>query len=178
MRIIYIVLILSFQFEVSSAQAVNIGGTGSPATWAGISPYHIEYTGRARMQYIYRASDLIAAGATAGRFDTIAFYRTLTSNSYRLSGSVSGTISTTTSSTVSSTSFRSGSSTTSSSLSISKNVVTRWNKIPLSQPMYWNGTSNILITICTSAPSTTPVVGSNVNSHQRIIAQQQLEVHL
>lgn len=158
---IFLLMLFGFLLKVAPAQVINIGGTGSSAPGASISPYSIQYTGRNRIQYIYRASDLTSAGATAGVIDTIAFYRPTTSLTATLSGFVSGSIRATNSSSFS-TSFVSGFG-SSASFYPPNTITGGWNKHALTQSFYWNGTDNLLFNICSSPPSTSPGSGTSVN---------------
>jgi len=164
MKKVYIFLFLSILFKSSTAQVINVGGTGVPGVRQ-ISPYDIDYSDPNKIQYIYRASELMAAGATAGRIDSIAFYRA-GPNSTTLVGSASGDIYSTYTSSLNNSSSGGFESTSGRYASYSASYSTLkagWNTHRLNPPLVWNGTSNLLFSICTGPPSNRPGGGSDVN---------------
>ncbi|MEO6831710.1 MAG: GEVED domain-containing protein, partial [Chitinophagaceae bacterium] len=103
------------------------------------------YRQTARMQFLYLASELTAAGATAGNFNQIAFNV----------GSVNGAtaapnyqiqIGGTTATTLSSIGWAGGLTAVFTSSSYAP--IPGWNIIPFSSPYSWNGTDNVIIDVC------------------------------
>ncbi len=164
----WLILLMGFFFSslASYSQVVTIGGIGSPGVWE-ISPFYIFNASRIRTQYLYRASDLITAGATAGVIDSIAFYRTPSSTFNSVGGTARGTIHSTTATSLSNSSsggFEPLNGTGSSFTAFNLTISSGWNKQSLNLPFVWNGTDNLLFNICTRPSSTNPSSGPAVNA--------------
>ena len=123
-------------------------GTNNTTEFAA-SPYR-NGTNAHKAQYLYTASELTAAGLTAGNFTSLAF--TITSNGSPVGlSNYSIAISHTAVSTLS-TSFETGPFTTVYG-PVAYSTVTGLNSHLFTTPFAWNGTSNIIIQICHEATS-------------------------
>lgn len=134
----------SFSIDDPTAGSfVVIGnGTGSNAGTAYPAPYG-NYFGGVKHQFIYRASELVAKGLSAGVLSSFGFNVSNLVAGNLLSFSVgmkSSTVNDLTSA------WQSGFTTVYSNPAYA--AVNGWNMHPLSTPFYWDGSSNILVEVC------------------------------
>jgi hypothetical protein len=118
-----------------------------------------------RMQYLYRASDLTAAGMQAGRITAIKFNVVNLNTSSGLHENYTLYIKNTTTTTLSTTGWETGATQVWGPTNYQP--VLGINTFTLSTPFLWDGTSNILVEICHGDPaaltSTTWTRNSSVN---------------
>ncbi len=141
------------QTVYNSGGYVQIGtGTTTNSTSASPSPYAHYWTGN-KSQYLIKASELVAAGATAGAISSVAFnvltpdppstYGSAPSNSHcknytiKLKHTSSSTLSTT---------FETGLTTVYTHPNYGSTV--GWNTHSFTQGFNWDGQSNLLVEIC------------------------------
>ncbi|MBI1344447.1 MAG: hypothetical protein GC171_16110 [Terrimonas sp.] len=124
------------------------GGTGLATIGTGdypggyIQPFRSSYP-KARSQYIYLASELSAAGLSAGNITTVGFNvlsKTSTAPYNGLTISLKNTLTSSFSGT-----FETG---TTACYSANYSTVSGINNISLSTPFAWDGSSNLLVEIC------------------------------
>lgn len=137
----------------SSPQTITIGSGASTTSGSGasggsyISPFS-HYFGGYKAQYLIKASELIAAGFSAGNLSSMSYYVTsvgTTYNGFEINiGNSSATALTTTYETPSFTTVYSGNLT----------PTTGTFTIPFSSNFYWNGSSNIVVQVCWSNNNT------------------------
>jgi trimeric autotransporter adhesin len=135
---------------LSKAGNVTIGAGASVTTNSGasggtyISPFS-HYFGGYKSQYVIRASELTAAGLSAGNFNSLAFDVTTAGTTYNgFTLSIAPTAAT-----VANATFLTGTFTDvySGNLNIAS---TGLNTITFSTPFNWDGTSNIIVNLCWS----------------------------
>ncbi|WP_290842196.1 GEVED domain-containing protein [Flavobacterium sp.] len=142
----FLLLFVFLMTGISSfGQTYTIGSGTTTSATSGVTPFGTLYED-GRMQYLYLASELTAAGMTAGNYDRFAFNITavgspLASNFNLKIGQSSslttlGAINTTVP------------MTTVFSSTAGPTLVTGWNTWTFSAPFAWDGTSNILIEAC------------------------------
>ncbi|MBI2967723.1 MAG: PKD domain-containing protein [Bacteroidetes bacterium] len=131
----------------SQCPGQNVYTIGTGTNYNSSSSYPAPYGGyyySARHQMLIRASELTAAGASAGNFISLAF------NVYIAAGypltSFTIRMKSTSNSTVTSTFESTGFTTVWGPQTYTE--TTGWNTHNFSTPFYWNGTSNVLIDIC------------------------------
>ncbi|MBL0102451.1 MAG: hypothetical protein IPP51_00940 [Bacteroidetes bacterium] len=116
----------------------SLGTTMFPGSWGG-----------AKTQYLIRASDLTAAGLSAGNITALSFEATTSGQAYPdLALSIGSTANT-----VMTNSFFSGLTDVYTSASYTPTVGV--NTLTFSTPFNWNGTSNIVVSFCWSTGLTT-----------------------
>ncbi len=148
-----LVTLLSLCSPAAFAQQWIIGtGTSTNASTSAPSPHPAWYSG-ARSQYLYRASELTAAGMTSGPLHQIAF------NVAALNGigSVSSfSVSVWTSSVANLTSWQTAPGTAATYSTAVCTPITGWNTYNLTGgSLNWNGTDNIMVEVCHwNGPST------------------------
>ena len=137
--------LLVVSFLPLSAVVVTIGtGTSTNSAYTYPAPYGNWYT-MARHQILVRASEIIAAGGSAGSITSLAFNVAATNNTQALQNFTIKLKQT--SATSLSSSFDNTGWTTVYSVS-SYTVTTGWNTHIFSTPFAWDGSSNLLIDIC------------------------------
>jgi hypothetical protein len=137
--------LLVVSFLPLSAVVVTIGtGTSTNDSITYPAPYGNWYT-MARHQILVRASEIIAAGGSAGSIASLAFNVAATNNTQALQNFTIKLKQT--SATSLSSSFDNTGWTTVYSVS-SYTVTTGWNTHTFSTPFAWDGSSNLLIDIC------------------------------
>lgn len=122
-------------------------GTGSTTTSGqGITPFSSAWEGQ-KTQYLVRASDLLAAGYSAGNINTMSFFVTSPSTTPMLGYTVkmATTVLDALSSSFVNTSFQTVYGPSSLTVNVPAN---NWMPINFSNSFAWDGTSNILIEIC------------------------------
>ena len=138
---------VSAQFGTSSnatigAGASNTTGSGS-SSGNNVSPFS-HYYGGYKFQYLFRASELTAAGITAGNINSLSFFVNTagaTYNNFAINiGSTSATVLTTTFATPTFTNVYNGNVT----------PTTGTFTIPFSASFNWDGTSNVIVQLCWS----------------------------
>lgn len=133
------------QSRATDDQTFQIGSAGTSLGSTGLSPFS-QYYESTRTQYLILASDLAAAGATAGQFATLAFDVSTKSSSLPFKGytislanttatSLSGFLSPTFTTVYGPTNYTNNSG---------------LNVLPLSGGFVWDGTSNLLVQVCFS----------------------------
>jgi hypothetical protein len=153
-----------FEYQVMNVTIVNIGTGTTAVGW----PYYTYYMD-SRTDMLYNASEIIAAGGSAGNISKIGFDVTAVSSQTMNGFQVKMQNYTT--------------STISSFVSSGWTVVynstyavagTGWQYINLQTPFYWDGTNNLLVEICFNNSSYTTntsvnastASGKNVHQHQ------------
>jgi hypothetical protein len=137
--------LLVVSFLPLSAVVVTIGtGTSTNSAYTYPAPYGNWYT-MARHQILVLASEIIAAGGSAGSITSLAFNVAATNNTQALQNFTIKLKQT--SATSLSSSFDNTGWTTVYSVS-SYTVTTGWNTHTFSTPFAWDGSSNLLIDIC------------------------------
>ncbi len=145
-------LILPLLFSVTTANAqIDISiGTGSIGNTTTTYPCPLQdfYEG-SRMQYLYLASELNAAGMGPGNINAIRFNvisvgtaGLIENHTIRIGGTTAGTLSATTWESVSATVYG----------PVNYQPVVGVNSFTFSTPYFWNGTDNIVIEICGGEP--------------------------
>jgi len=130
--------------SLTVAQTVTVGtGTGSNGTTTYPSAYGNWYWG-ARTQYLYRASELQAAGANAGLISSIAFNVINVNNASNFDGYNIQIKNTTTNDL--NAAWETG--LTQVVPATNYNITTGWNVHNFSLPFFWDGTSNIVVEVC------------------------------
>jgi hypothetical protein len=133
------------QTRATDDQSFQIGSAGTTLGSTGLSPFS-QYYESSRTQYLVLASDLAAAGVTAGQFATLAFNISTKSSSLPYKGytvalanttatSLSGFVAPTFTTVYGPTDYTSTSG---------------LNTLPLSGGFVWDGSSNLLVQICFS----------------------------
>lgn len=142
-----LLLLLVFSFSAHAQTNWTIGsGTASNNFGSGTNPYPCpfgNYYSGMRAQYIYRATELTAAGMTAGLIHQLAWNVTNVGSSgahLNFSISIKGITGTTL------TTWQTGMTQVYSNASYQP--VSGWNSFPLSAPYNWNGTDNIVVEVC------------------------------
>lgn len=137
-----ILAVVLMTVPVQAQQWVIGSGTASNASTAYPTPYGAYYSGM-RAQYIYRASELLAAGMTAGIIHELAF------NVVALQGAGSHldySISMKNTTSTALTTYETGLTQVFSTGAYPP--VTGWNTHALTTAFSWNGTSNIVVEVC------------------------------
>ena len=146
-RRISLALLLLFSFATQAQTNWTIGsGTASNTFGSGANPYPCpfgNYYSGMRAQYIYRATELTAAGMTAGLIHKLAWNVTNVGSS---GAHLNYTISIKGITATSLTSWQTG--TTQVYSASSYQPVSGWNTFTLSSPFSWNGTDNIVVEVC------------------------------
>lgn len=150
-KIFSFLVLLVLTLSVSSQTDYTIGsGTGSNTNTSYACPIQDYFEG-SRSQYLYLASELQAAGMTAGLINSIKFDVSSLNN---FSGTVEQytiSIGASTASVLSATSWEPG--TTSVYGPIDYVPVVGTNEFIFSAPFFWDGTSNIIVEICNGDPN-------------------------
>ena len=137
-----------------NAQTTYTIGTGTTANTATgyPTPYGNWYWGN-RTQFIYRASELTAAGATAGLISSISFnitnlnsLPTLNDFEIKIKNDATNDLST---------GWVTGMTTVFSSTAFPPPASTGWNTHTFTSPFMWDGVSNIIIEVCSQNSSFT-----------------------
>ncbi|MBF6607426.1 MAG: T9SS type A sorting domain-containing protein [Flavobacterium sp.] len=121
--------------------SIGEGSLTSTNFTASSTPFYVY--GSQKNQYIIRASELTAAGLSAGQISSLSMEVVSVGNPSLSAFSISAG---STASNIATTSFISGLTTVYSTASQPITVGT--NTYNFSQPLYWNGTSNIVLQIC------------------------------
>ncbi|NUY82713.1 Ig-like domain-containing protein, partial [Flavobacterium sp. MAH-1] len=140
-------LLLFFLFFGGSAisQTYTIGTGTTTSSASGVTPFTTLYED-GRVQYLYLASHLTAAGMTAGNYDRFAFNFTALGGPFPSNVNLKmGLTSTVTTLTALNTSVP---MTTVFSSASPLTITTGWNTWALSSAFAWDGTSNILVEVC------------------------------
>ena len=125
-----------------AAAVVYTVGTGTTSTTtSGVTPFSTLYED-SRVQYLYLASELTGAGASAGLIQSVAF--NITSLGGPSPSNVNIKIGTTTATTI--TSMTAGLTVHYTAATVTP--VLGWNTFSLSPAFNWNGTDNIIIEVC------------------------------
>ena len=126
----------------------NIGAGVSTGSGSGYNPFHTFFGGY-KTQHIFRASELLAAGMTAGDITSISY--DITSVGSNLSG-FSMNVGFTSQATATTTAITTGLTQVYSNASESFAVGIK--SFPFSTPMNWDGISNLVVSICWSNNNT------------------------
>jgi hypothetical protein len=147
------------------AGGVQIGSGSSTSSSSGTPYYHLY--GGAKVQYIYTAAELRAAGLDSGNISALAFDVTSTGTSY---ANFEISMGATTQSAFSASTALTGLATVYSSSSVTPTVGI--NTYTFSIPFYWNGTDNLVVSICWSnnntGGSSTTVSTDNLSATQTL----------
>ena len=143
---IFFYLLLIFSVQLVAQSTITIGtGSSSNTNTSYPAPYGNWYQG-AKHQMIIRATELNAAGMTAGNISSLAF-NVATANGTALSSFSIAIGSTTKSSwTPFSDDFETGLTTVFTSTSYTETI--GWNVHNFSTPFYWDGVSNLVVETC------------------------------
>jgi hypothetical protein len=135
---------LAFMPRLSHAVVYTIGTTGTANSTTGVVPYSTYYHDN-RIQYLYLASELTAAGATAGNINSLGFNITSLGSPTPLNVNIkiAGISNTITSITALQTTGM-----TNVYTAATMTPVVGWNTYTFSTPYFWNGVDNILIEVC------------------------------
>lgn len=158
----------TFTFTLSDND-ISVVATGTSATntigAGGMSGVNQPFRGnfeKSRSQFIYLASELSAAGFTAGNITALGFNITSKTSTIPYNG-LTISLKNTATSTFASTAFEAG---TTSSYSASYSTVAGMNTFTLTTPFSWDGTSNLLVEICyDNATGNFSGAGDNVSAH-------------
>lgn len=145
-------LMLPLLFSVTTAQAqVDISiGTGNTGNTSTTYPCPLQdYFEGSRMQYLYLASELTAAGMGPGNINSIK-YNVITLGTAGLIENYTLRIGGTATASLSATSWETASATVFGPANYQP--VTGVNTFTFSTPYFWNGTDNIVIEICGGEP--------------------------
>ncbi|TVQ81493.1 MAG: hypothetical protein EA358_00640, partial [Flavobacteriales bacterium] len=140
-----------FSLPAFSQAPFTIGtGTGTNTATGYPTPYGNWYWGN-RLQMIYRASELTAAGMSSGSITQVAF-NVITLNSVPALNDMEIKMKNSTTNDLT-TAWETGMTTVFTSTSYTPSL--GWNQHILSTPFIWDGTSNIIVEICTQNTSFT-----------------------
>ena len=142
---LWVTLLLLIGIQSAHAQVIVTLGTGTTTNTSTTypAPYGNWYWG-ARQQYLIRASELLAIGATPGFMSSLAF-NVQTVHGVALQD-FTIRLGTTTDSVLNTTAFLGGLTTVFNVPSYTE--VSGWNTHAFSQNFFWNGTSNIVVEVC------------------------------
>lgn len=136
-------LMLSFCFR-GLGQTYTLGTFSSNSSASGITPFTSSYEDN-RIQYLYLASELTAAGATAGNFQQIAFNFTTLGSPTPLGVNVKYALVPTATTNITALTTA-GLTNVYAPGALTPTI--GWNTWTLTSPIVWDGTSNILIEVC------------------------------
>ena len=142
---------------VQTGTAITAGSATAYNPYAGLweSSHH---------QYLYRASDLIAAGVQAGKLSSLAFNITNLNGGNTSYSSFTVKIKCTNDNVLNTTSMDYANLVQVYTAPVT-NVAAGWNTYNFSQPYLWDGASNILVDICYNEPNW---VGSNTVQYTNV----------
>ena len=126
----------------ASATIYTVGTGTTSTTTSGVTPFSTLYED-SRIQYLYLASELTGAGASAGLINSIAFNIT-SLNTFVQPTNVNIKVGTTSALTI--TSLTPGLTPYFSAATLSPTL--GWNTYTFGVPFLWNGTDNIIIEVC------------------------------
>jgi len=135
--------------HTASAQFIKVGtGTGSNGVGDYPTPYGGANAGQ-RLQYLYLASEMTAAGITPGWIDTLGFYVVNTNGAgihsdlkFYLDGTSTSSLPQTAGTWLAPTTLRYYNPI------LSTAPRPGWNDFGFIEPFYWNGTDNVVVTAC------------------------------
>jgi len=144
----------NFTFTISDNDSAPTGGTSNGIVTIGTAAAHVPdapFDGTAksqRSQFLYKASELTAAGVPAGLLTGLSI-QIMTKNSIRAFTNLNIKIGTTSVSyLINGSTITVGSGLTTVKTLASYNTVAGWNNFSFDTPFTWNGTSNLIVELC------------------------------
>ena len=156
MIVLKVLICVLFSINLSAQTDITIGtGTTFNNNFSNPCPFQDVSQG-ARSQYIYRASELTAAGMRIGLIQNIKFNVRTLNGASQVVENYKVKVGTTSETALNDVAFSNFDGSYSESVITDYKPATGWNTIQLSTPFLWNGTSNILIEICDGSGSAEP----------------------
>jgi len=157
-----LVLICAFLISNRTMAQINVTiGTGTTTNSGTGYPCALQdYYEGSRMQFLYLASEMTAAGMSAGNIDTIK-YRITALNGTGVIENLKITIGHTTVNSLSSSAWDPFSGATASTTTANYTPIVGINSFKLTSSFFWNGADNILIEVCNGAANTSGTTFTN-----------------
>ncbi|MDA3616551.1 PKD domain-containing protein, partial [Polluticaenibacter yanchengensis] len=146
--VLKVVMLVFIVGKINAQTDITIGtGTVSNNNYGFPCPFQ-DISQGSRSQYLYRASELTAAGMSIGLIHNIKFNVRTLNNSTPVVENLKIKVGITSETALNNTAFSSFAGDFSESVTADYNVTTGWNTVQLATPFLWDGNSNILIEIC------------------------------
>ena len=156
-NLLWLSLIFCLGTKKMQAQIYTIGTGTTSSTTTGISPFSTVWEDN-RIQYLYLASEMAAAGMPPSNILSIGFNITVLGNPNPTNVNIS--IDTTSLTTLSS--LQTGLTNVFSAATLTPTI--GWNAYTCSAPFVWNGTNNIVVEVCRDNSSWSSGYGVEVSS--------------